>query len=53
MICPSQLSDAGIEVVSKVEKEMTRAEAEMFYREHEGTDFFLQLIDYMTRFVSL
>ena len=45
-----KLEECGIEVVSQVERVLTREDAETFYEEHRGTDFFLQLIDYMTRY---
>ena len=48
------MDDCGIDVVSKVETTLSREDAQNFYSQHQGTDFFLQLIDYMTRwaFVS-
>lgn len=46
----TQLDKCDIEVVSQIEREMTREDAESFYQQHEGTDFFLQLVDYMTRY---
>ena len=44
-----QLEECGIDVVSKVETTLNRDDAQKFYEQHQGTDFFLQLIDYMTR----
>ena len=44
-----QMDDCGIDVVSKVETTLSREDAQNFYSQHQGTDFFLQLIDYMTR----
>lgn len=43
-----KLEECGIDVMSQVERVLTREDAETFYEEHRGTDFFLQLIDYMT-----
>ena len=47
-----KLEECGIDVLSQVERVLTREDAETFYEEHRGTDFFLQLIDYMTRYAS-
>lgn len=44
----AKMDDCGIDVVSKVETTLSREDAQNFYSQHEGTDFFLQLIDYMT-----
>jgi len=44
----AKLDECGIDVVSKVETTMSREDAQTFYEQHQGTDFFLQLIDYMT-----
>jgi nucleoside diphosphate kinase len=44
-----QLDECGIDVVSKMETTLSREDAQTFYEQHQGTDFFLQLIDYMTR----
>eukprot|EP00116_Pleurobrachia_bachei_P009858 sb/3470120/ len=46
-----KLEECGIDVLSQVERVLNREDAETFYEEHRGTDFFLQLIDYMTRYV--
>lgn len=46
-----QLEECGIDVVSKLERTLTREDASAFYEQHQGQDFFLQLIDYMTRFL--
>jgi len=44
----AKLEECGIDVVSKVETTLNRDDAQKFYEQHQGTDFFLQLIDYMT-----
>jgi len=43
-----KLDEVGIDVLCNEERTLEREEAEQFYEEHRGTDFFLQLIDYMT-----
>ena len=48
-----QLDDCGIDVVGKIETTLSREDAQTFYSQHQGTDFFLQLIDYMTRYIIL
>ena len=45
-----RLEECGIDVLNQVERVLTQEDAETFYEEHRGTDFFLQLIDYMTRY---
>jgi len=44
----AKLEECGIDVVSKLERTLTREDASAFYEQHQGQDFFLQLIDYMT-----
>ncbi|KAL5261318.1 hypothetical protein ACHWQZ_G007121 [Mnemiopsis leidyi] len=44
----AKLDDCGIDVVGKIETTLSREDAQTFYSQHQGTDFFLQLIDYMT-----
>ncbi len=43
-----RLEDNGLRVVASKMKRLTRAEAEGFYAEHKGRDFFEPLIAYMT-----
>lgn len=43
-----KLDEVGIDVLCNETRTLGRDEAEQFYDEHRGTDFFIQLIDYMT-----
>ena len=50
---PPQLDEVGIDVLCNESRTLEREEAEQFYDDHRGTDFFLQLIDYMTRYIIM
>lgn len=57
MHCPStkgfafnkQVEESGMEVLKKEEKLLTKEEAAEFYKQHEGSEHFDQLVEFMSR----
>ena len=55
--CPStkgfafnkQVEASGMEVLKKEEKLLTKEEAAEFYKQHEGSEHFDQLVEFMSR----
>ena len=44
-----QVEEAGLEVLRKEEKTLTKEEAMEFYKHHEGSEHFEQLVEFMCR----
>lgn len=46
---PLQVEEAGMEVLKKEEKILSKEEASEFYKQHEGSEHFDQLVEFMSR----
>ena len=44
-----KIEDCGIEILHKESKVLSKEEAAEFYRQHEGSEHFEQLIEFMSR----
>ena len=44
-----KVEDAGMEVLKKEEKILSKEEAAEFYKQHEGSEHFDQLVEFMSR----
>lgn len=45
-----QVEESGMEVLKKEEKTLSKDEAAEFYKQHEGSEHFDQLVEFMTRY---
>lgn len=45
-----QVEESGMEVLKKEEKTLSKDEAAEFYKHHEGSEHFDQLVEFMTRY---
>ena len=45
-----QVEESGMEVLKKEEKVLTKEEAAEFYKQHEGSEHFDQLVEFMSRY---
>ena len=48
-----QLEESGWEVLKKEERILSKEEAAEFYKQHEGTDHFEQLVEFMARYSNI
>ena len=49
----SQIEASGVEILHKEEKILSKEEAAEFYKQHEGSEHFEELIEYMSRLVAI
>lgn len=45
-----QVEESGMEVLKKEEKILSKEEAAEFYKQHEGSEHFDQLVEFMSRY---
>ena len=45
-----QVEESGMEVLKKEEKVLSKEEAAEFYKQHEGSEHFDQLVEFMSRY---
>ena len=44
-----QVEESGMEILKKEEKLLSKEEAAEFYKQHEGSEHFDQLVEFMSR----
>lgn len=48
-----QVEESGMEVLKKEEKILSKEEAAEFYKQHEGSEHFDQLVEFMSRYCKI
>lgn len=48
-----QVEESGMEVLKKEEKILSKEEAAEFYKQHEGSEHFDQLVEFMSRYCKV
>ena len=51
VLCGLQVEESGMEVLKKEEKVLSKEEAAEFYKQHEGSEHFDQLVEFMSRYL--
>jgi nucleoside diphosphate kinase len=49
LVCLLQVKSEGMEILRQEERTLTREEAAEFYKQHEGSEHFENLVEFMSR----